>query len=55
MTEVEPPSSGHPERSVAKSKDPAKLPWGFATGFLDSARNDGLNSPVANHHVNSRR
>jgi hypothetical protein len=30
----------HPERSVAKSKDPAALPVRFITGFLDFARND---------------
>ncbi len=32
--------SCHPERREAKSKDPVKLPLGFATGFLDFARND---------------
>ena len=32
--------SGHPERSEAKSRDPAAKPQGNATGFLDSARND---------------
>ena len=31
----------HPERSKAKSKDPAELLFGFATGFLDFARNEG--------------
>src|SRR5437762_5701137 len=31
----------HPERSEAQSKDPAELLFGFATGFLDFARNDG--------------
>ncbi len=31
----------HPERSEAQSKDPAELLIGFATGFLDFARNDG--------------
>ena len=30
----------HPERSAAKSRDPAKLRLRFATGFLDFARND---------------
>jgi excinuclease ABC subunit C len=30
----------HPERSEAKSTDPAAKPQGNATGFLDSARND---------------
>jgi len=30
----------HPERGKAESKDSAKLPLGFATGFLDVARND---------------
>ena len=30
----------HPERSAAKSRDPAELPLGFAPGFLDFARND---------------
>ena len=30
----------HHERSEAESKDPAELPEGFATGFLDFARND---------------
>src|SRR3981189_2678506 len=32
--------SCHPERSEAKSRDPAARPQGNATGFLDSARND---------------
>ena len=35
----------HPERiprTREKSKDPAKLAVGCATGFLDFARNDGL-------------
>src|SRR6266478_3049889 len=32
--------SCHPERSEAKSRDPAARPKGNATGFLDSARND---------------
>jgi len=32
--------SRHPERSEAKSRDPAAKPEGNATGFLDSARND---------------
>src|SRR5438034_2975592 len=32
--------SCHPERSEAKSRDPAARPEGNATGFLDSARND---------------
>jgi excinuclease ABC subunit C len=32
--------SRHPERSEAKSSDPATTPQGNATGFLDSARND---------------
>jgi excinuclease ABC subunit C len=32
--------SRHPERSEAKSRDPAAKPQGNATGFLDSARND---------------
>ena len=31
----------HPERSEAESKDPAESLFGFATGFLDFARNDG--------------
>ena len=31
----------HPERSETQSKDPAELLFGFATGFLDFARNDG--------------
>src|SRR4249920_3475662 len=31
----------HPKRSEAQSKDPAELLFGFATGFLDFARNDG--------------
>jgi protein ImuB len=34
--------SGHPERSVAKSKDPATLPVPFASGSLDCARDDGV-------------
>jgi hypothetical protein len=37
MTNLTP---GHPERSEAESKDPAALPTGIATGFLDFARND---------------
>ena len=32
--------SSHPERSEAKSRDPAAKPQGNSTGFLDSARND---------------
>jgi excinuclease ABC subunit C len=32
--------SRHPERSEAKSRDPAAKSQGNATGFLDSARND---------------
>ena len=32
--------SSHPDRSEAKSRDPAAKPQGHATGFLDSARND---------------
>jgi excinuclease ABC subunit C len=32
--------SRHPERSEAKSRDPAAKPQANATGFLDSARND---------------
>ena len=32
--------SSHPERSEAKSRDPAAKPHRNATGFLDSARND---------------
>ena len=32
--------SSHPERSEAKSRDPAAKPQRNATGFLDSARND---------------
>ena len=32
--------SSHPERSEAKSRDPAAKPQRDATGFLDSARND---------------
>ena len=31
---------GHPERSAAESKDPVEIAVGFATGFLDFARND---------------
>jgi sirohydrochlorin cobaltochelatase len=31
---------GHPERSEAESKDPAKLPSGIITGSLDFARDD---------------
>src|SRR4051812_15304013 len=31
---------GHPERSEAESKDPAKVPRGFATEFFDFPRND---------------
>ena len=30
----------HPERSEAESKDPVKLLFGFAAGFLDFARDD---------------
>jgi hypothetical protein len=36
----------HPERSEAESKDPAELPEGFATGFLDFARNDRYCGPL---------
>ena len=32
--------SSHPERSAAKSREPAAKPQRDATGFLDSARND---------------
>src|ERR1041385_8873925 len=32
----------HPERSEAKSKDPVEISKDFATGFLDSARNDDV-------------
>jgi hypothetical protein len=35
----------HPERSAAESKDPAALPTGIATGFLDYARNDSSAFP----------
>src|SRR5438477_5231071 len=35
-----PGSARHPERSAAKSKDPAALPLSSATGSLDSARDD---------------
>src|SRR6266571_2389405 len=31
----------HPERSAAKSKEPVEWLFGFATRFLDFARNDG--------------
>jgi len=34
--------SSHPERSVAKPRDPAVLPSSFATGSLDFARDDGV-------------
>ena len=30
----------HSERSAAESKNPAEKPEGFASGFLDFARND---------------
>ena len=33
-------ANGHPERSEAKSKDPAELREGFITGSLDFARHD---------------
>ena len=33
-------TDGHPERSGAKSKDPAELPEGFISGSLDFARDD---------------
>ena len=33
-------ANGHPERSRAKSKDPAELPEGSITGSLDFARDD---------------
>jgi hypothetical protein len=33
-------AAGHPERSEAKSKDRVEIAVGFATGFLDFARND---------------
>ena len=32
----------HSERSEAESKDPAEIALGFATGFLDFARNDSI-------------
>jgi hypothetical protein len=32
----------HPERSEAESKDSAEIALGFATGFLDFARNDSI-------------
>ena len=35
-------ASRHPERSEAKSKDPAELSFSFATGSLDSARDYGV-------------
>src|SRR5215216_6722400 len=31
---------GHSERSEAESKNPAALPWSYATGSLDFARDD---------------
>jgi error-prone DNA polymerase len=37
----------HPERSAAESKDPVVLSLGFATGSLDSARDDGQARPVS--------
>lgn len=33
-------TDGHPERSGAKSKDPAELPEGFSSGSVDFARDD---------------
>ena len=39
------PEVGHPERSEAKSKDPAAVPSGSAAGFLDFARNDDAERP----------
>ena len=33
-------TQSHPERSAAKSKDPAKVPKDFSTGSLDFARDD---------------
>ena len=32
----------HAERSEAESKDPATPSFGYATGFLDCARNDAM-------------
>jgi sirohydrochlorin cobaltochelatase len=37
-------ASRHPERSEAKSKDPAEVSWGSATRSLDSARDDDVSS-----------
>src|SRR5436190_1290661 len=34
-------NGGHSERSEAESKNPAAVRRGYATGFLDFARNDG--------------
>src|SRR5438045_9137744 len=34
-------NGGHSERSEAESKNPAAVTRGYATGFLDFARNDG--------------
>ena len=38
----------HPERSEAESKDPVEVAVGFATGFLDFARNDSKSHAQAN-------
>ena len=38
----------HPERNAAESKDPVEIAVGFATGFLDFARNDSKDRALAN-------
>jgi zinc/manganese transport system substrate-binding protein len=41
----------HPERSEAEPKDPVEEPMGFATGFLDFARNDGAISAIHKYNL----
>ena len=38
----------HPERNAVESKDPVEIAVGFATGFLDFARNDSKDQAQAN-------
>jgi hypothetical protein len=43
----------HPERSEAESKDPMEIAVGFATGFLDFARNDSKGQAQTNSRSSS--
>ena len=45
----------HPERSEAESKDPVEVAVGFATGFLDFARNDSKDQAQANSACDAAR